>query len=116
MPDSKSQDDEFSRRIAELERKVRELYPPKPRPRLTATGTGDTELVTFTGHSGSGGDASTAASFAYTFTTADGVTHSSITPTGNRVRAAQVATWGLWKASTAKLYVGDEIPDGGACT
>lgn len=78
-------------------------------------GTGSIETVTLTLAGGSGGTATSAANFTYSFATADGITHTAITPTHQRLNAAKKATIGWWDSVRQALVWTDEIPDPGGC-
>ncbi len=104
----------------ELRNRVDELFrrPTTTSDSSTSTTGTSSELVHFTSHAGSG---TTPASFTYSFTTSDGVSHTTISPSNVREQVDLLAgTYGLWSVNpttgAGTLIVLDETIDWAACT
>lgn len=99
----------------QLQRQHLDIWP--PRRKAASSGSGTIELVTLTSDGGGAGDDTpTSCDWTYSFTTADAVSHTTVSPDQNRLPIALEATYGLWDSGLEVLIALDELPDGGPCS
>jgi hypothetical protein len=117
-------------RIAQLEAQISRLLNDSQRstvdrhyirsrldPKQKSGGTGNQEFVAITSHTGTGGDEATFATFKYTFTDSNNITHTDVAPAQQRPKGTLLpATIGEYDRIDNTLVVLDEVPDTGVCS
>lgn len=105
--------------IDAMKRQIGVLWPPRKR-QSSDSATGGAEIVALTGSVASDGTATVKAAITYSFTTADGASHSAIAAANQRPYGALLkAGYGDWitpVTGSPYLLVRDEVPDTATCS